>query len=368
MKVNCCVFVDFGFEETAKKEINDLIGKSFSHVSDGCVIFSCSLEDCCKFVYFSQIAKRVLVLFSEFEIFSDLNKTIGSFNSVEKILPFNLKSFILRVDRIGSHDFSSPDVEREFSKAIDKVSSGNSDYREFLSVRIVNNKGFFGLDLSGFDLDKRDYKISISPLELKPTFYYHLLRVSSSETGSFLDPFILSGSEPIELALYRIKKSHNFFRKKEFNFLKSELFKNLNFDILFSSWDEIKNKTPKIFGVSKKEKSIFSARKNSVVAEVENFLELKYLDSKSFNLSKKFDRIVGHIPGISKNFNKKLFINFLNKLLPEIKNNLSPEGEVFIATSSGKELLDVLNEFKYESKLVQSLEVSKRKIDVISFS
>lgn len=368
MKVKCCVFVDFGFEDTAKKEIKDLTGESLFQVSDGCIVFSCHIEDCCKFTYFSQIAKRVLVLFSEFEVFSDLNKTIQSFDSKKKNLPYYINSFTLRVNRLGSHNFSSPDVEEEFSKIINKSVSGNSEHNELLSVRIINNKGFFGLDLSGFDLDKRYYKVSISPFELKPTFYYHLIRTSNSETGSFLDPFILSGSELIELALFRLNKSHNFFRKKEFNFPKSKFFKDINFDTFFDKLDKSKSNISKIFGISRKEKSFFSARKNATVVEIENFLELKHLTSKSFEFSEKFDRVVGHIPGISNNFPKKLFEKFLSRMLPEIKNNLSKKGKAFIATSSGEEVFSFLNNLGYTSEIVQKLDVSKRKIHIISFS
>lgn len=110
-----------GLEETASKEIKELIGGKCD-TKDACVVFDFEkFEDLCLLCYKAQSVDRILYLigsfefkdfFKDFEIFFEkinLDKWLGKY-----------KKFKVECLRLGSHDFKSIDIEKKFIEFVNK--------------------------------------------------------------------------------------------------------------------------------------------------------------------------------------------------------------------------------------------------------
>lgn len=262
-----------------------------SKISDTLIEFeTASFKTIAEYCYNVRASNKVILLIEE-------NK-IKNFNDVKinfKKIPLkgNFNSFMVRCKRIGDHNFKSIDVEKQLGDYISenfklKVDLENPDIIFYSYIN--NDKLYFGIDLIGFDLSKRDYKIFNNPHSIKGNLAYILLMVSEYQTNmSLLDPITNSGEIVIEAASLINNKSIHHFQKDKF-FLK-------NFEE-FSEY-KISNKTNKekgkIYAYSDSQKCIATSKKNAKIAELAKEItfsrtEIEWLDTKFEKNS--IDRIV----------------------------------------------------------------------------
>ncbi|MFC1727865.1 THUMP domain-containing protein [Nanoarchaeota archaeon] len=297
-----------GIEDISALEIKELIKKE-SKTEESVVKFDATKEELAKLCYRSQSVIKILELITEFDI-----GTLDDLKQLKKVDIKHKGSFVVRCLRVGEHDFTSLDVEKEageiiYEKIKQKVDLKNPDLT--LLIYIYNNKAYLGIDYSGFDLSKREYKIFSGARALKGTIAYSLVRMSGYKpTETLLDPFSISGEIPIETALFATKFSANYFSKEKFAFNKF-----LNF-----KFEEPKKYKTKVLCFDSLLKNIKAAQKNAKIAGIDKNIkfsktDLEWIDTKFKEDS--VDRIVTRIPELTKyqkpNQIEKLYKEFFNQ-------------------------------------------------------
>ena len=306
------VITSKGIEGIAAKEVKELIN-AYCKPEECCVIFEFEdFEDLCLLCYKAQSVDRVLYLIGSFEFrdfFADFEKFFVKVGFDEWII--KSKKFKIECIRFGSHDFKSVDAEAKVSELIlkkyknKKFKAGIKDYEIIFLVYIVDSKCYFGVDFSGFELNKRGYKIFLHPSSLRGTLAYALVRESGfGKKDVMLDPFSRDGVIAIEAAFYAADFPVNFYKKDKFAFLKLKI--GIDFDKFFRDADKkIKKSKAKIYSYDHLFKYVDYSRKNAKIAGVDKFIEfsrteLEWLDIKFKKES--VDRIVTNLP-TSKNAN-----------------------------------------------------------------
>jgi len=321
-------------EDVSALEIEELIREK-SKKEKNIVIFNATPKKLCDLCYFGRSFSRImeLVCFFEFKNLDEIEKKL-------KIGKFSAESFAARCIRKGNHDFSSSEVEKIIGNAVDlKVDLKNP--QKILLAYVNENKFYLGIEYSGVDLGKRDYKIFNNPASIRGDVAYCLLRIAGfGKKDTLLDPFCGAGTIPIEASLFCSGRSVHFFNKDKFAFLK---FMKYEFK------DKISGKC-KIFGTDISQNAAISAQKNAKIAGVEvNFskADVEWLDTKFGEHS--FDKIITNPPSLS----HKEGENAINELFRNAGFALKPKGAMAIITQKPEKLKEIAdkNNFKLKKEI-----------------
>ncbi len=335
-----------GIEDVAALEIKELIGKKAS--TDPYVVkFKCKIEELCKVSYKSQTARRVLMLIAEFDASEKLEQTVKKIKPHIKNLDkwLNKEStFVVKCKRIGKHNYKSSDLAGEIGKAICKKTKSEKGYEPKVNLKnpdvifylfLVEKKAYFGVDFSGFDLGKRDYKVLTYTPSLKPNLAYVILKLANySADKTVADPFTSSGIVPIEAALYASGKSPNFYQKSKLLFSKN-LKKPENF---FKKLDAPNKKNKEIADIhclADQFRHIKAAKANSKIAGVNKLInfskfEVEWLDTKFEKQS--IDIIASNAPRSSKH-NQERVNKLYDELFYQANYILKPNGVVALISN-----------------------------------
>ncbi|MBI2654481.1 methyltransferase [Candidatus Woesearchaeota archaeon] len=302
------VITSKGVEETASVEIKELINSN-CNAENGCVVFDFNdFKELCLLCYKCQSADRVLYLIGGFEFrnfFEEFKRFIEKVKFEGWIK--KCKKFKVECIREGSHDFNSADVEAKTAGFIAKkgVKYAIKDYEVIFFVYIASNKCYFGVDFSGFEVNKRAYKIFLHPASLRGTIAYALTREGrAGKKDKMLDPFSKDGVIAIEAAFYASDFPCNYYKKDKFAFLKLRL--GIDYDKFFDEIDKkIKKPKAEIYAYEHLFKYVDYSRKNAKIAGIDKYInfsrvELEWLDIKFKKES--VDRIITN-PPTSKNAN-----------------------------------------------------------------
>ena len=367
-----------GIEDITALEIKELIN-SESEIKESCVAFEAKKpEDLYLLCYKAQSVEKILFLFGYFNfnnknLFDDLKKHIESIDFskwLSKEITFKVTSKIIDND-LSTQEISEKTGEfiinciKKTKKYRQKVDLNNPDIIFF--VYIFKNTCYLGIDIAGFELHKRQYRIFQHPSALRATIAYSLVRIANAdEKDMLIDPFTGSGTIPIEAALYFSNFPVNYFNKDKFLFLK--FFKNKKF---FESIDK-KIKTPKlkIYGYDAVLGYIISAKKNAKIAGIDKNLklsrcEISWLDTKFKKNS--VDKIITYPPQESKNIDQKITEKIYDEFFYQADFILKKQGRIVLITKS----LELLKKYaeKYKFKLLDEREVysGKQLLSVIVF-
>ncbi len=288
-----------------KNNINN-INKKDIKIQDSAVIFDVKdLKDLCRLCYKSQSAVKFLLLFDFVDIGDkegnkDLAKALEAINDKIKKIDFSKwidkeNTFMVSCKRTGKHAFNSTDMGEGVGKLIINAIKNNKKYVPKVDLKnpdviffvfINNNKCYFGIDFCGFDMSKREYKIFNISGSIKGTIAYALVRLSGFRS-SILDPMARAGVMCIESALWASGMPVNYYKKKDFAFLKLRPLKKIDFDSFFSDIDKkIKKKSAqKIYCYNNDMRNVQAAKKNAKVAGVQKLIsfgkvDLEWLDTK----------------------------------------------------------------------------------------
>lgn len=302
------VITSKGIEGVAAREVKELINAD-CEVENGCVVFDFGkFSDLCLLCYKCQSADRVLCLIGMLDFrdfFADFEKFAEKLDFGEWIGKY--KKFKVECIRAGAHEFKSVDVEAKAAEIIQKKSKSKKismkDYEIVFLVYIAENKCYIGVDFSGFELNKRGYKIFLHPNSLRGTIAYALVRESGfGKKEMMLDPFSRDGVVVIEAAFYASGFPCNYYKKDKFAFLKLKL--GVDYEKFFGKADkDIKKPGAEINAYDHLFKYVDYSKKNAKIAGVDkriNFsrTELEWLDIKFKEAS--IDRIITS-PPMSKN-------------------------------------------------------------------
>jgi 23S rRNA G2445 N2-methylase RlmL len=235
-------------------------------------------------------------------------------------------------------------------------------------VFINNNKAYLGIDFSGFDMSKRDYKIFNISGSLKGTIAYALVRLSGFKK-SILNPLTRAGIMCIESALFASNFPVNYYKKKDFAFLKLKPLKKTDFDKFFNDIDnKIKKKlTQKIYCYNNDMRNVQAAKKNARVAGVQRLISFGKVDIEW--LDTRFEK--GKIQSIVSviNFSKDSNINdnkkFCEELFYQCEFILNKKGKMVILSNNLDLIKQSAKKHKFKVSGERSIFSGKRELKSI---
>jgi len=318
---------DRGLGQISKNEIFELTNSEA--VSDDAVSeFKAQYQSAVEMCYSAQSIKRCAILFSKFPLTLKLEESAASVKNALSGVNFDFmkgKSFVIECERIGSHEYSSVDLAKEIATVIISKSGAFVDFKNPLYTIYAyarDSDCHVGLDLSGFDLSKREYKVFNHPGAFKGTIAYALFQAgfeASEKTDNInvLNPFCRSGEISIEAAIFLSQFPVNFFRRESFAFLKFG-FPEADFAKIFAERDKKRNTGDyfRIFASDPEMRNLASAKKNAKIASVEKSIlfsrnDLEWLDIR-FGEG-KIDLIVSDLSFRKFDNSKKIMKEFFNQ-------------------------------------------------------
>jgi putative N6-adenine-specific DNA methylase len=293
-----------GTEQIMQKEVEEITGAK-SSAEDSAVVFELTdKKDLCKLCYLGQSFTRVLEFIDSFQL-----NQLSDFRRKIDFSIFEGKRIKVDCERLGEHDFKSIDIETELGDWIHENVKCTTDFKNpelIIFVYVLKDKCYIGIDYSGFDLSKRDYKVFLHPEAMKGPVAYFLLRYAEYESKHILlDPLCGSGIIPIEAGFFASGISINHFRKEKFQFIKTGIA-----DVAFlEKIDKNREIKGKIYGFDKELRHITAAKQNAKIGGVDDLLnfgrvDVEWLDAKIGE--ETVDLIVTDVPHITKQSEKKI--------------------------------------------------------------
>lgn len=354
-----------GIEDIAALEIKELI-KAKAEIKDSCIIFNIKkLEDLCLLCYKAQSVEKILFLFDFFDFKDDFNEKIGE---IIKKIKFNdwldkKTTFRVTCKKVDNEQLSSEEIAGNIGALIIENIKKNKRYKQKVEldnpditflIFINKNTAYFGIDFSGKDLHKREYKLFAHPGSLRATIAYSLVRIADLKKKEILlDPFCHSGEIPIEAALFTTRFPVNYYSKEKFAFLKFKPLKKFAFNDFFESIDKkiVKSKKPLINCFDSKLMNINAAKKNAKIAGINksiNFsrMDVEWLDTKLDKES--IDKIITHPVEISKNVDVKDIEKVYNEFFYQAEFILKKNGKVVVIIRDSDLLKKVGGKYKFK--------------------
>ncbi len=372
-----------GAEGITATEIPELIDCNDIRTDDTVVIFKImDLLDLCTVCYKSQSIYRGVLLLAEFPVHESLGATVSGFN--KKIEAFKdwiqpNKSFNVECQREGDHDFRSIDVAPALGKRIVQYAkSKNIDVKPDYTSPDINfytyingDKGYFGVDFSGIELAKRQYKIFNHPQSLKATTAYALVKESEYELGKkMLDPFMGSGVIVIEAALHALNFPVHYYDKDDLLFTRMDFFKQ-EYENFFKAYnDHIIKKDTEIYGFDAQLRFLKATQKNAKLAGIQEYINLTKTDVEWLDIKfdeNKVDCIVTDPPRYSKNRNEKELLKIYKEFFYQAEYILKPEGNIVVLAKDYTLLEEAAKKHKFKIDKKYMIYQGHEKFYIIKF-
>jgi 23S rRNA G2445 N2-methylase RlmL len=353
------VLTNPGLEETSIKEIKKISKISPEKKKSHLIIESKSREEIYKLAYSGRSFTRILEILDEKNNPFELDFTI----------PFSKKKNIgIEIMREGNHEFNTEKIykitkEKTLKQGFE-IKKNNPDIALFVLSK--DEKAYFCIDYSGFDLGKRDYKIFINKSTLKGNIAAGILMLAGFEKeNSLLDPFCRDGTIAIEAALITKNQSLNYYRKEKFSFLKT-------FDEkteILDRFDKIEKKRTKIIASDKNFANISSAKKNAVICSLRN--DIRFLKCAIDEIDLKFDKEIDYITTMplqeGKAAPEKLIEKTAEQFFHRAKETLSEKGKIVLALKKSEEIYKKKSEESFFIDDEKEIMQGKEKIKIIIF-
>jgi putative N6-adenine-specific DNA methylase len=299
-----------GVEDVTSLELKELICAK-TEIHDGFVLFEFKkLEALATLCYTAQSVRKVLFLLNSctFEQLNSVLENIEYKEWMDDKTTFRVSCEVHEngVDsselakKAGGIIFDAIERKLGFTPTVNLESPQVTFY-----ILVQKNICYIGVDVSGKDLSKREYKIFGSQNSIKGTIAYALLRAGDYKAQEvLLDPFCKSGEIVIEAALFASQLSVNYYSKEDFSFVKLKLFKDLDSKKLFEKIDaKISKQIAHIYAYDSDQKLIIQAKKNAKIAGIQKEItfsrqNLEWIDLKQ--KEKAVDKIITYPPQLSK--------------------------------------------------------------------
>jgi len=252
-------------------------------------------EKISKIILYSRSLRRIMILFDsyEFKDFDDIldyyKKYFQDISITENInhllddmsAKSELKTFCSRTLKKGSYEFNSQNLDALIGEIIlenNKDLKVNLETPDFIIFNlIINDKIYFGMDLTNLDLGKRDYKVYSVSGSMKSSLifslFYHYLDdefFKNIKEELIVNYNVIDGSFLIEFAQYLRNISpltHNY----------KDLIINNYFDIS-KYFTKTKEFIFKLFGLDKNFAALNAVKKNMALADIKDDIKLSRLD------------------------------------------------------------------------------------------
>ena len=342
-----------GAEKVMQKEVSELINAK-SKIEHSVVIFNIkNKKELCKLCYLGQSFNRVLLLLDSFKIkkIEDVKRKID-FSFLEG------KKFVTKCERIGEHNFNSIDIATTLGEHIFENVKCSVDFKNpeiIIYIYVFNENSYIGIDFSGFDLSKRDYKVYLHPGAMKGTLAYVMLRVGGYDKNKvMLDPFCGSGVIPIEAAYFSSGFPINAFRKEKFQFIKMKIAD----EKFLQKFDKKREFKGKIYGFDKELRHVTASKQNAKIGGVEKVIKFSRVDVEWIDTKFKegeVDLIITDPPFPTK-WNQSKIRKTYQEFFYQAEFILDDKGKV--VAIDNKDLKEAAA--KQGFKLVQEIEIQKK--------
>ncbi len=339
-----------GFEEIAAQEVKELIGKKCT-TKKGVVFFSASQEELAQLCYKAQSLRRVLsllLIFSSDASLKTLKDACTSILKKEEVSFLTKHRFRVECERQGSHQFTSHEAAAAIGALFlekNKEAIVDLDDPEYIFYCCIRNREcFLGIDFSGFDLTKREYRIYGQSNILNAAFAYCSVRYAGYiGAQTLLDPCCGVGLIPLEAALYAAHVSPRFHQKDQFQF---HHFLSLDFQSIDKEILKKKKNNVTLFGYDVLLRNIEAARKHAKLAGVSKDItfsrgDIEWIDTK-FD-EKSVDIIVTQPPVEGKAIPEKSMEKFYKEFFYQSEFILKDSGKIVLLcqkTGCLKKILD----------------------------
>lgn len=316
-----------GIEDLCKEEIKHLISCKNLEAAKRTVVFDLkSYEDLFLLCYRSQTASKIGLFLGMFHEKKDHLQEL-----VEFLVTLDLTEWIsaqtkvsIQCIREGDHLFTSQDVTQTVSGCLKKrniiIDYKHSDITLF--IFIADATCLLGIDFSGKDLSKREYRIFINQRALKGPLAYSLFLLGDVKMNELvIDPFMKSGEIIIEGGLRLLEMSPWYYQKEDFGFLTIPKFSSFDYEKFFLTLDKkVKKKKTKLYGYDSLMRNVVAANKNGKISGIHKFVSLSRIDIDWIDLKFKegeVDKIITQLPPLSKRSDpsqiRKLYDHFFNQ-------------------------------------------------------
>jgi len=338
-----------GCENIASKDIKERYKLDVTNQGDSFIDLNASEEKIYDLIYTSQISKRILLKLANGEFdgtIQDLKNNVFEKINQRNISEINEKKIRCVCERKGTHEFNSVEAETEIASIIKQKTNSTIDLKTpeiKLFLNIIDKKYALGIDISGIDLSKRQYKVFNNPNSMKGTLAYSLLIFAGMKKNSVItDPFSLSGIIPIESALYQSEMPVNFYEKNirisNLKSLNQERFEKIRKELDKKTSNNIKGK---IYSIDASFNNIAAQKKNAKIAGIEKCILFSRNKPEDIDLKlsdTKVDIIASRIMEPSKNLNEKKVEKIYDEFLKNSKN-ISKKNTTFAFLVRKPELL-----------------------------
>ncbi|MFH1648937.1 MAG: THUMP domain-containing protein [Candidatus Woesearchaeota archaeon] len=299
------------------------------------VSFESEWEEALRLCYRGQSIRRVLLFLHEWTVSDEiLPKTTKPI--LDSLKPF-IKglSFKVEVDREGEHLFQSADVAEEIGALIhDELKAKVSLESPELLVHcfVCDKKAILGIDIVGFEMSKRSYKVFNHPNTLRGTIAYGALRIAGmTKKTTVLDPHCRSGEIPIEAALFAYDFPVWYYDKEKFSFSRLSFVPKKDVEAVFNEKD--KPGTAVIYAFDPLFAAVTATKKNSKIAGITKHLicskyDIEWLDTKLDKNS--IDLLITRPVEATKRTPAKDAEKFMKELKYQIDFIVKPKGAVFL--------------------------------------
>ena len=373
MAINAIAVPAPGFSDICATEVKEILGIDAS-ANQGVVSFSAELLQVCEYIYRAQTVERVFLELASCDAGEDIVDKIVP--ELSKIAPYMPKgaTFVVRAD-VDTQDLVKQELESELgAKIVEKTSAKVNLQRPDVTFIVLVRQGkcHFGIDLSGEDLGKRDFRIFLGPEALKGHVAASLVKMAP--VGKVvLDPFCRNGIIPIELALMLTKRSPHYFGKEKFLFRRLPELKDTNWDELFEKID--KNMIPdvdtKIISMDPQFNHISSAKKNAKIAGVNKSImfsrtDLEFLDAKFGKQA--IDTIITLPPQPNVNLPKERIDKMLKDVFYQAEFVMKKGGTMVLITQTGvDDLKKHAAQYGFTFKTERDIKQGKAELKVLVF-
>jgi 23S rRNA G2445 N2-methylase RlmL len=358
------IFIITDFPKITLLEVKELIKKEGKIFGDVCLIKDLKNEEIVKLCYHLQSAKKVCINLLNFEINDDkkeqkeiielINKKFGK---IDSSYLKNIQTFEARTEHNSNICISTNELNKCLGEIILKNNETlyvNLKQPEISIFCYIDTYFFIGIDLIGFDLTKRPYKIWSKADSLNGAFAYSLIRLANiKKTSSIVDPFAGTGIIPIEASLFQTNTSAFRFENKFFgfnlDFIKKDFYDGEEQERKKSTADKIS-----IYAYDMLMKNVMGIQKNSKLAGVEKQLTISkiaidWIDSKFEE--KSVDFIITDPPKVNKRLeNEKDIEKLYDELFYQAKYILKKTGKIFILTNDDE--IPKKQSLKYKFKII----------------
>lgn len=238
------------------------------------------------------------------------------FGQKEEELLNNFTEELLKKDMaVAFRYYSETDIENKIELEAKKAKKIFTNIEEKLNRKLeyniknpevlfseidLNNKKYFGLNLTNYDLSKRDYKIYKTQQSIKGTIASLALIFADYPNNTnkiILDPICAEGVIPIEAAFFKTKESpYRFIHDKllinRIGLFKQEIKKQLGkTEQSFFKEKSKSKKQKKIFCFDKEFKNVDFAKKNSHVCQMAKQIEFSRIDVDWLDIRLKDNKV-----------------------------------------------------------------------------